>query len=141
MSATHESFRPTSKIRAGSERAFGLVFAGVFAIVGLAPMLDGDAARLWALGVAAVFAASALLAPRLLRPLNLVWFRFGLLLNTVVSPLVFGVLFLFAILPTALAMRALGKDPLRLRRDPAAASYWIRRDPPGPAPESMKNQF
>ena len=70
-----------------------------------------------------------------------IWTKFGVLLYTIVSPVVLGFLFYVTVTPIALLMRVLGKDPLRLRRDPDAASYWIDRTPPGPSPESMKNQF
>jgi len=97
--------------------------------------------RSWASAVAAGFALVALLAPRLLRPLNQAWFRFGMLLHRVVSPLVMGLLFFVTVTPIGLLMRLTGKDPLRLRFDPAADSYWIDREPPGPPPDSMRNQF
>ena len=141
MSQTHESFSPVTDVKVGSERAFGLVFAAVFVIVGLLPLLGDGGVRFWALGVALAFAVIAFAMPRLLRPLNLVWFRFGLLLHAVVSPLVLGLLFFVTVTPTGLIMRMLGKDLLNLRRDETAESYWIVREPRGPAPESMKNQF
>jgi predicted membrane metal-binding protein len=141
MNATHESFEAGDLPRPGSERSFGLVFAAVFTIVGLWPLLGSDAPRWWSCGVAIAFAAIALAYPRVLAPLNLIWFRFGMLLHRIVSPIVLGVLFFAAVMPTGLIMRLLGKDVLHLRRDPDAASYWIERDPHGPAPETMKNQF
>lgn len=141
MNETHESFRPTTEVRVGSERAFGLVFTVVFAMVGLFPLFGSGVPRYWSLGAALVFAATALCVPRLLRPLNHVWFRFGMLLHAVVNPVVLGILFYLAVTPTALIMRLLGKDLLDLRRDANAQSYWIVRDLPGPAPETMKNQF
>jgi hypothetical protein len=125
----------------GSERAFGVVFACVFALIGLVPWALGHGLRSWALIVAAVFLAAAYIAPRLLTPLNYAWFKFGLLLHHVVNPIVMALIFYGAVLPTGLAVRAFGKDLLRLKRDPAAKSYWIERDPPGPAPESMTRQF
>ena len=69
------------------------------------------------------------------------WVKLGALLYVIVSPIVMALLFYLTVTPLALLMRVPGKDPLRLRRDPNAASYWIERTPPGPAPESMKNQF
>ena len=77
----------------------------------------------------------------MLRPLNIAWTRFGLLLHAVVNPVVMALLFYGTVLPTGLVMRALGRDLLRLRRDPAAESYWIARQPPGPAPDTFKDQF
>jgi hypothetical protein len=88
-----------------------------------------------------VFLAVAFLWPAALKPLNRLWFKFGLLLHAVVSPLVMGLLFYVAVWPTGLVMRALGRDLLRLKREPDSDSYWIVRRPPGPAPETMKDQF
>jgi hypothetical protein len=97
--------------------------------------------RWWALAIAVGFLAAAFLAPTILRPLNKAWFRIGLLLNHVVSPVVLGMLYVVAFVPMGLFLRAAGKDPLRLKRNSAAHSYWIARDPPGPAPGSMRKQF
>lgn len=128
-------------VQIGSERSFGLVFAAVFTIVALWPLKAGGDVRLWALALAGAFLVVALAAPKLLKPLNLVWFKFGLLLHKIMSPVIMGLLFFVTVTPIGLLMRATGKDPMRLKRDPAATSYWITRDPPGPAPDSMKNQF
>jgi hypothetical protein len=129
------------KVVMGSERSFGIVFACVFALIGLVPWALGHGLRSWALIVAVIFLAAAYIAPRLLTPLNYVWFKFGLLLHHIVNPIVMALIFYGAVLPTGLAVRAFGKDLLRLKRDPSAKSYWIERDPPGPAPESMTRQF
>ena len=91
--------------------------------------------------MSAAFLAAALVWPGVLAPLNRLWTRFGLLLHRLVSPLVLGVMFFLVITPMGLVMRALGKDPLRLQRDRAARTYWIDRQPPGPAPDSLNNQF
>lgn len=139
--ATHETNGPATEVQIGSERSFGIVFFIVFGVVGLWPLKGGGDVRPWALGVALAFLAAALVAPRVLRPLNLLWFKFGMLLHHVVTPVVMGLLFFVTVTPVGLLMRATGKDPMRLKRDPAAATYWLRRDPPGPAPETMKNQF
>jgi Saxitoxin biosynthesis operon protein SxtJ len=129
------------KVVMGSNRSFGLVFAAVFAAIALLPAIHGAPIRMWALAVAAAFAAAALLVPRLLYPLNRAWFALGLLLHHIVNPVIMAVLFYGAILPMALLLRLLGKDLLRLKRDEAATSYWITRDPPGPAAGSMSKQF
>ena len=117
--------------------------AAFFAIVGLWPLFHGNltALRWWALAIAAVFAVLALLRSRTLRPLNRLWLRFGLLLAAVISPIVLALLFYLTIAPIGFMMRLAGKDPMRFRRDPNASSYWIRREPPGPEPDSMKRQF
>lgn len=132
--------RPTP-MRPGSERAFGLVFAAVFALIGLWPLLGNGSIRLWALAIAALILGLALLLPRALAPANRAWHRLGLLMHRVMTPLVMSVIFFVTVTPMAVLMRLLGKDPLRLRREPEAQSYWIPREPPGPEPDSMKNQF
>ena len=88
-----------------------------------------------------VFLVFALLIPQALAPLNWVWTKFGLLLHKLVSPVVLGVLFFLVFTPIGIIIRLFGSDPLRLRFDSQAPSYWIMRSPPGPAPDSLKNQF
>ena len=139
--AFHEDFSREGEVKAGSERALGIVFSAVFAIVGLLPLWDGGRVRVWALVVAGVFLVLALAVPASLKPLNRAWFRLGMLLNRVVSPVVMGFLFYLTVTPIALVMRLAGKDPLRLSFDRGSDSYWIVRDPPGPAPDTMQNQF
>ena len=139
----HEDFGRKEEVKGSSDRSFGLVMAAFFALVGLAPLLHAphDSVRVWALGLASAFFLLAVLWRAPLRPLNTLWHKLGLLLFHIVSPLALGLLFYLTITPIGLLMRACGKDPLRLRRDPSAASYWIPRDPPGPPPASMKHQF
>ncbi len=138
---THEDFSRQEEITPSSDRSFGLVIASFLLIVAFWPLVHAEPVRWWALGMAAVFAVLALLWTAALAPLNKLWTKLGLLLYRIVSPIVLGLLFYLTVAPIALLMRLLGKDPLRLRRDPDQASYWIIRTPPGPAPESMKNQF
>ncbi|KAF0225567.1 MAG: hypothetical protein FD176_253 [Rhodospirillaceae bacterium] len=136
-----EAHGHSGPVQMGSERSFGIVFAVVFVLIGLWPLKAGGDLRLWALGLAVLFLVAAFVAPKLLKPLNLVWFKFGLLLHKIMTPLIMGLLFFLTVTPVGMLMRATGKDPMRLKRDPAATSYWISRDPPGPQPDSMKNQF
>jgi len=124
-----------------SDRSFGLVFAAVFAIIGCWPLLHGEPPRWWALAIAAAFAVVALVRPQVLHPLNRLWLAFGRLLHKIVSPLVMGVIFFAAVTPTGWIMRLRGKDLLSLKRRPDLKSYWIRRAPEPPEPETMKNQF
>lgn len=127
-----------TKIKIGSERSFGLVFAGVFAVVALLPLLHGHPVRLWALPVAALFLGVALIRPALLAPLNRLWFRFGLALGKVMTPVMMGLLFVGAVIPTAIAMKLLRKDPMQRRLSADAATYWEPREQqPGP----MREQF
>ncbi len=140
---SHESFDRLDHVKVGSDRMFGLVFAGFFSIVG-GIKLWSDHDLTW---VGVWFAAAvamlvlALALPRVLRPLNLVWFKFGLLLHRVVSPVVMGLMFFVVITPTGIVMRVLGKRPLNLSFDPKVETYWIARTPPGPLPASMNQQF
>jgi hypothetical protein len=137
----HEDLSREDEVKGSSERGFGIVFAVLFAIIGLFPLLGDGGVRWWSLGLAAAFLAAAHLAPAVLKPLNRLWLKFGLLLHRIVNPLIMGLLFFATVTPIGLIMRALGKDPLRLSFDRSARTYWIERDPPGPAPDTMKNQF
>lgn len=124
-----------------SDRVFGLVFAAAFAAVGAYPWLRGAAVQRWALVLAAILVVVALARPRLLAPLNRGWSRLGNALHRIASPVALLVVYVLAVLPTGLLMRAFGKDPLRLRRDPASATYWIERSPPASPDARMKKQF
>lgn len=137
----HESYSRDENIDGSSNRTFGCVFAAFFGLVGLLPLITGRPPRIWALGGGGIFLLVALLFPSVLAPLNRLWTKLGLLLHRVVSPIALGIMFFLVITPMGLVMRALGKDPLRLRLRPDAESYWIDRCPPGPAPETMKDQF
>lgn len=137
----HEELNRAQRIESSSDRAFGFVFASVFALIGAWPLLDGGTPRWWAIGIAAAFALVAVARPSLLSGANRVWTKFGLLLGAVVSPIVLGGLYYAVLTPLGLARRLSGRDPLRLKRDAAAPTYWIPREPPGPPPDSMTNQF
>lgn len=130
-----------SVIEPGSDRSFGVVFAFVFAFIGGWPLLGGEPLRQWAIGLAALFLFIAFIRPKTLHPLNVIWFRFGILLGRVVAPIVMAILYFVAVTPTAFVMRALGHDLLNLKTSKGAASYWVVRDPPDPERNSMKNQF
>ena len=126
----------------GSERSFGVTFAALFAVFGFLPLLfHSEMPRWWALAVSIVFLVSALAAPRLLAPLNILWFKFGLLLHNIVNPILMALIYFGAIVPTGLMLRMARKDLLRLEWDSTAESYWIMRDPPGPLAGTMTKQF
>jgi len=140
-SQLHEDFSREEHVKGGSDRGFGLVFAGFFVLMSGLSWWRGHTAWHWALPVAAAFLVVALTVPRVLAPLNRLWLKLGLLLYKVVNPIVLGLLFFVTITPIGLVMRLSGKDFLRLKRDPGAKSYWIDRLPPGPPPQTMRNQF
>ena len=124
-----------------SERKFGLSFAAVFVALAVRSWWQGRlplAAAL--LAVVAALLITAFFAPRILEAPNRAWFVIGVWLSKVVSPVVIGAMFLLVVTPAGILMRLFSHDPLGLRSR-AKTSYWITRDPPGPAPESYKHQF
>ena len=121
-----------------SEKSFGVVFSIVFLIVALYPLINSEGLRIWALVVSIIFFLLAFLAPKILVFPNKLWFKFGLLLGSIVAPIVMAFVYFVTVLPTGLIMRLLGKDLLKQKLDKNAKSYWIeRKEPIG----SMKNQF
>jgi len=137
----HEDLTREQLVEGSSDRSFGVVFAVVFVVIAGWPLWYGEALRGWSAWVAAVFLLLAMARPALLAGLNRQWLKLGVLLGRVVSPIALGLLFYGVITPIGIALRLAGKDPLRLKFDRGAQSYWIRREPPGPPPDSMHNQF
>jgi hypothetical protein len=137
----HENLSNRGEARSSSNRSFGFVFTVAFAVIGLWPAMSGTGIRWWAIAIAASFLIAGLAKPSLLSPLNRLWTQFGLLLNRITSPILMALIFFLVVTPIGLTMRLLGKRPLDLKFDPNARSYWIKRESPGPAPETMKNQF
>ena len=128
------------KAKGSSDRSFGFVFTAAFLIAGLLPLRHGQPPRLWAFPVAVVFLSLALLAPSVLRPLNLAWAKLGFLLHRIMNPLIMGFLFFACLTPFALLFRFAGRDPLKRKFDPAADSYWVPRGA-ADGRGSMDNQF
>jgi hypothetical protein len=139
----HESYERIEEARMPSERSFGLVMAAFFVVVALFPLLHGSGHDLhwWAFGVAAAFAAAGFFWTSALRPLNWLWLRLGRFLHSVISPIVIGLVFFAVVWPIGLILRALGRDHLRLRRNPSSPSYWVPRGAIEAPPDAMKNQF
>ena len=145
---THEARTASHDVKMGSERGFGIVFAVVFALIGVwpavsiwRPRFDPAMLRWWSLAIAMAFLAVALVYPAALRPLNKAWFLFGMLLSKVMTPIVMGLLFVLTVVPTGLIMRLRKRDLLNLKLDRTAKSYWIKREPPGPPGDTMRNQY
>ena len=124
-------------IKIGSNRSFGLVFFVVFLLISIYPFLkDGDI-RLWSLIISIIFLFLGLLNSRVLSPLNKLWFRFGLLLGKIISPIIMGIIFFLVVTPIAIIMRLFKKDILNLKFK-ENNTYWI--DKTGPK-SKMRNQF
>ena len=122
-----------------SEKSFGVVFSIVFLIVSLfPPLINSEGLRIWALVVSIIFFLLAFLAPKVLVLPNKLWFKFGLLIGSIVAPIVITLVYLVTVVPTGLIMRLLGKDLLKQKLDKNAKSYWVKRSEPM---GSMKNQF
>lgn len=138
---SHENLNRKQEVQGSSNRSFGLVFTVFFLVAGLLPLLHGKPFRPWALAVSGVFLVLALALPSVLALPNRLWTRFGLVLHAIVSPIALGILFYGVVTPMGILMRLTGKDPMRLKFDAQAESYWIPRTPPGPEPGSMTNQF
>lgn len=137
----HEKSSVEEDGKVSSDRAFGWVLAVVFLLIAAAPLLHGGPWRIWSLALAISLAIAAALAPALLAPFNRLWTGLGEVLRRFMTPLILAFIFFVVLTPLGLLMRLIGKDLLRLRLDRNAASYWIERQPPGPQPESFKDQF
>ena len=124
-------------VKIGSNRSFGVVFFIVFLIISLYPLIYNDSVRIWSLFISAVFLVLGLMNSKLLNPLNKIWFKFGLFLGKIISPLVMGVIFFCVVTPIGLLMKLLKKDLLNLKFN-KNNSYWINKTGPK---SKMKNQF
>lgn len=133
----HEHF--DEAVERPSDRSTGLVFAAVSIVVAVIYYRHQSVAVV-ALALAVILGGASFIASHLLRPLNIVWFNFGRILQMVVRPAVMGVLFVVVIIPSGLVMR-LRYDPLRAKIVPDRKSFWIERNPSGEVATSMKNQF
>ena len=124
-------------IKLPSNRNFGIVFAIVFLIISLWPLLSQNEIRFWSLIVSIIFLTLGLINSKLLLPLNKIWFKFGIFLGNFIAPIVMGVIYFFVVTPTGLIMKMLGKDLLNLKKS-NKDSYWIKKDNSN---SSLKNQF
>ena len=126
-----------SDIKISSNRSFGIVFFVVFLLISLYPLLNDENIRYWSLLISLVFLILGLINSNILKPLNKIWFKFGIILGKIISPLVMGVIFFFVVTPTGLLMRIFKKDILNLKFN-NNKSYWIEKKEPK---SKMKNQF
>ena len=125
-----------NKIKVSSNKSFGIVFFIFFLAVALYPLLNNEEYRLWALIISLIFLILGLINSSILTPLNLLWFKFGMLLGRIVSPIVMALVFFIVVTPTGLIMKLFKKDLLQLKRK-NKKSYWIERN----SKSKMSNQF
>ena len=125
------------EIKRSSNKSFGIVFFIVFLIIGFWPLFDISTYRLWAIIIAFIFLILGCINSKLLTPLNILWFKFGLFLGKIVSPLVMGIIYFFVVTPTGLLMKIFRKDLLNLKYN-KKNSYWIEKNE---LKSKMKNQF
>ena len=126
-----------SKIKIGSNKSFGIVFFIVFLIIAIWPLLNGYEIRYWSLIISIVFLILGILNSKILTPLNKIWFKIGILLGNVISPIVMSIIFFLVVTPTSLIMKLFGKDILGIKKN-RSKSYWIEKSGPK---SKMKNQF
>ena len=127
-----------NKIKISTNRNFGLVFFIIFLIVSFWPLMHSEPIRIWAIFVSLLFLILGLTDSKILTPLNKLWFKFGIILGNVVSPIVMGLIFFLVVTPIGLFMKIIGKDFLNLKYDNKKKTYWIKRDKPT---GSMRRQF
>ena len=127
----------SQEIKISANKSFGIVFFTVFLLIALYPLIKDGNVRLWSLTVSFIILIITLLYPKFLDPLNKLWFKFGIFLGKIISPLVMGIIFFLVVTPIGLIMRLLGKDILNLKYN-KSKSYWIEKSGPK---SKMKNQF
>ena len=125
-------------IKLSSNRSFGIVFFIVFLLIAIYPLINQGEVRIWSLIISSLFLLLGLLNSKILTPLNKLWFRFGLFLGKIISPIIMGVIFFLVVTPIGLLMRLFGKDVLNLKLNKKKSSYWIEKVGPK---SKMKNQF
>ena len=125
-------------IKISSNRSFGIVFFIVFFLIALYPLSYSGELRVWSIIISLIFLVLGLLNSKILTPLNKLWFKFGIFLSKIISPLIMGIIFFFVVTPIGLIMRIFGKDVLNLKYNKKNRSYWIEKNGPK---SKMKNQF
>jgi len=126
-----------NNIKIGSNRSFGIVFFVVFILIGFYPLLNDGNLNIISILIGIIFLILGILNSRFLTPLNKIWFKFGIFLGQIISPIVMGIIFFLVVTPIAFIMRVLGKDILKLKKN-TDNSYWIKKTE---LKSKMKNQF
>ena len=126
------------KNKIGSNRSFGLVFSFVFLVISVWPLLFDDQLRIWSIIIATIFLILGLMNSKLLTPLNILWYKFGFFLGSIVAPIIMGIVFYLVVTPTGFIMKIRNKDLLNMKFDNKKKSYWINR---AKTKTTMKQQF
>ena len=126
------------EIKLGSNRSFGIVFFIVFILIAIYPLINQEEVKIWSLIISFLFLFLGLLNSKILTPLNKLWFKFGILLGKIISPIIMGIIFFLVVTPIGLLMRLFGKDVLNLKFNKKESSYWIEKVG---LKSKMKNQF
>ena len=124
-------------VKISSNRSFGIVFFIVFLLISLYPLTYNEEIRVWSATISLIFLVLGLFNSKILTPLNKLWFKFGIFLGKIISPIIMGIIFFLVVTPIGLLMRLLGKDLINLKYN-NNKSYWIEKKGPK---SKMKNQF
>jgi len=124
-------------VKIGSNKSFGIVFFIVFLLISFYPLINQENIRIWSLIISLIFLILGLLNSKILNPLNKLWFKFGIILGRIISPIIMGIIFFFVVTPIGLLMKLLKKDLLNLKFN-KTSTYWIEKSGPK---SKMKNQF
>ena len=127
-----------SNIKISSNRNFGLVFFFIFLVVSIWPLTHNESPRIWSAIISLAFLILVLTRSKLLTPLNRLWAKFGIILGSIIAPIVMGVVFFLVVTPIGLVMKIIGKDLLSIKYDKKKETYWVKRDRPT---NTMKQQF
>ena len=124
-------------VKIGSNKSFGIVFFVVFLLISLYPLINQENIRIWSLIISFIFLILGLLNSKILNPFNKLWFKFGMILGRIISPIIMSIIFFLVVTPIALIMKLLKKDILNLKFN-KTNTYWIEKSGPK---SKMKNQF
>ena len=124
-------------VKIGSNKSFGIVFFIVFLLISLYPLINQENIRIWSLIISFIFLILGLLNSKILNPFNKLWFKFGMILGRIISPIIMSIIFFLVVTPIALIMKLLKKDILNLKFN-KTRTYWIEKSGPK---SKMKNQF
>ena len=127
-----------NKIKIGSNRSFALFFFILFLIIGLWPLTSEGSIKIWSASISIIFLILGLINSKFLTPLNVLWFKFGIILGNIFSPIVMGIIFYLVVTPIGIILRIMQKDLLNIKYNKKKESYWIKRKTPI---GTMKRQF